>query len=80
LRFAVGGIEMGGMGQMGMGGMRVGGGILGGIMEERTMDRGMDWGIGPQGALGQFLGGSFSQGMGHPREGFVERHIMRGLL
>jgi uncharacterized protein YhaN len=77
-RMGMGG--MGGIGPMGMGGMGVGGGILGGIMEERTMDRGIDRGMGPQGTLDRFLGGSFSQGMGRPREGFVERHIMRGLL
>jgi uncharacterized protein YhaN len=68
---------MGGMGMGGMGmGMGVGGGIMGGMMEERMMGGGM----GPQGTLDRFLGGSFSQGMGRPREGFVERHIMRGLL
>jgi hypothetical protein len=35
---------------------------------------------GPQGMLDRFMGGSFSQGMAAPREGFVERHIMRDLL
>ena len=70
---------MGGMGQMGMGGYASGRRDLGGIMEKRTTDRGMDWGFGLQGTLDQSLGRSFSQGMGRPREGFVERHIMRGL-
>jgi hypothetical protein len=72
----MGGMGMGGMGAMGMGGMGVGGGIMGAMMGERMMGGGMS----PQGTLDRFLGGSFSRGMGRPREGFVERHIMRGLL
>jgi uncharacterized protein YhaN len=74
----------GGMGMgMGMGGgvgMGVGGGIMGGMMGGIMEERMMGGGMGHQGTLERFLGGSFSQGMGRPREGFVERHIMRDLL
>jgi hypothetical protein len=69
---------MGGM--AGMGAMGMGGGMMGGIVEEHMMrDRMREGGMGPQGTLDRFLGGSFSQGMGRPHEGFVERH-MRGMI
>jgi uncharacterized protein YhaN len=85
-----------GMGGMGMGGMGMGGGggIIGRLENEHReremmqggmMGGGMMGGMdpmmgGPQATLDRFMGGAFSQGMAAPREGFVERHILRDLL
>jgi len=89
----MGGMEpMMGGGMGGMGGGMGGGGIVGRIenevREHEVRDEMMGGGGmmgggmlgGPQGTLDRFLGGSFSQGMAQPHEGFIERHIRRDML
>jgi hypothetical protein len=84
------GYGMGGGGGTGLIGELLGGGLLAGgvvgggmMMHEEHPDERREGMMGvdhPRGTLDRFLGGSFSQGMGAPREGFTERHIMRDLL